>query len=627
VRPSKACDFGVSVQGFDIVESVCLKELCLLMRSTLLSWCLLLTATCGCFVGCNNDAEKMQAILSKQRVEKQEVARQDHLGDAVALLDQYVLLNEQKAQQQITYHINQWLQEYEEKNSDSEQASPAKLPEIAKTLQNWLAPEMLQDVVMREDFTIADVPLLRDANIYRHVLSWIDSPVSDDPLFKDWLADLRAGKTGDLKLEPRDIDRLQTAMRLFDWMVRNVALESDQLPSPPQLQVPPLPPGIVFEGPGYRQNDYQTLWRGRGDWLQRCGVFTQLCTQAGIPSAVLATQSDETGSRTPWAVGVLIGEEIFLFEPRLGLPIPGPDQTGVATLTQARKDASVMRRLDVAGFHDYPLSRTDISPSVALLNVRAETMSPRLKKLESGLTGDRRMVLWVDADDWGQRFDAVTGIADAAIWEMPTIAEGYAQVMEMIAERDPAFSFWYKSRFAVLEAVDSKNNNLAKGRLRHLTGQFVDDELEANEGARTHYLNQRAPEYEIDDLRINVELQKQYGLRRELGIDPAQYDVQLTQMQSFMRLGKRTATYWLALVQYDDGRYDTAHNWFSKRVLDAEQLSYWNDGAVYNSARASEGMGDIATAVETLKTDRSISNHGNRLRARLLDKTLGVEEE
>ncbi|TWT73368.1 tetratricopeptide repeat protein [Allorhodopirellula solitaria] len=605
------------------------------MRSTVFSLSVMFVAGCvaSCLVGCQDDSEKLQRILAKRQVAVQEHSQQDHLGETVALLDQYVELNEQRARQQIAYHINQWMREHA--GSSSSPADPAsEMPAIAQSLAGFLSPEQLADAVQRPEFTADDVPLLRDANLYRHVVAWIDTPLRDDPIFADWLQGLRAkasesdgattqdesADTDSLALTVKDIDQLQTAMRLFDWTVRNIALEPDQLAVPAQLPVPAMPPRMPFEGPGFRQTDYQTLWRGRGDWLQRCGVFTQLCLQAGIPTAVLATQSDETGERTPWSVGALIGEHIFLFEPRLGLPIPGPDQTGVATLAEARKDPTLMRRLNVAGYFDYPLSRTDISQNVALLNLRPETLSSRMRTLESGMTGEHRMRFWVDAEDWAKRFDAIPGIAGVRIWEVPTLAELYAHGLEAVADRDPGFAFWYRSRFAVLEPSGTQDSDLVRGRWRHLTGQFVDDESDGTEGARTHYLNQRAPEYEIDDLRINVQLQTQYGLRRELGMDPAEYDARLQQMQTFIRLGKRTATYWLALLQYDDGRYDTAHNWFTKRVLDDEQQSYWADAAVYNAARASEQEGNIAEAITALKTDQNVSDFGNRLRARLLDR-------
>lgn len=567
-------------------------------------------------IGCNDDSETLRRIQNQRQIALQTATRQDHLGETVALLKQYVGLNEQKARQQIAYHLNQWQNE----RSKSKQTDPpnSDLPKLASTLTDIIPAEQLQELITRSEFMTSDVPLLRDAYLFNRLVSWVDSPERDDPLFTDWLASLRKSPPGNLT--QADIDRLQTAMRLFDWTVRNIALEKEQNDLPNGMPRPNLPLGMTLEGPGYRQTDFNTLWRGVGDWQQRSGVFTQLCMQANIPAAVLATQSEETGQRTPWSVGVLIGDQIYLFQPQLGLPVPGPEQTGIATLEQARKDASVMRRLNVAGYFDFPFSRTDIQQSVALLNLRAETISPRMRALQANLTGDRRMTLWVDSADWSKRLDDVAGVAGVRAWLVPTQAEVYAAVMEQMAERDPIFSFWYRSRFAVLESKDTTDNELATGRWRHLHGQFADDEIEGSDGARTHYLNQRAPEFEIDDLRINVELQKRYGVRRGLGMTSEDFDSQLLQIQMFMRLGKRTATYWLALVQYDDGRFETANNWFTKRVLDEEQRSFWENSAIYNAARADEAIGNTEEAIDRLKTDDPVYGHGNRLRARLLSK-------
>jgi hypothetical protein len=342
-----------------------------------------------------------------------------------------------------------------------------------------------------------------------------------------------------------------------------------------------------------------------------------------LPAAVLATQSTETGEITPWCVGVLIGDQIYLFETGLGTHVPGPDQVGIATLAQARKDASVVRRLGVAGFFEYPLSKSDVQQCIALLNVVPEAMSPRMETLQSGLTGDRRMVTYVDADAMANNFDAVAGIGGVRLWKVPLLAEVYQVQMERQAERDPMFAFWFLSRWAIMDGGTDMAQMLSRGRWRHLLGQFDDDQDNAVEGARTLYLAQRAPEYEIADLDIDVDLQKAYGIRRELRISPEIYERQVKQMQIIMRLGKRTATYWLSLLQYDDGRFETAGSWLEKRVLDAEQLSHWEPAARYNLGRTLERLGETDRAIELYKTVGDPQEHGNRVRARLLAKMAG----
>ena len=106
--------------------------------------------------------------------------------------------------------------------------------------------------------------------------------------------------------------------------------------------------------------------------------------------------------------------------------------------------------------------------------------------------------------------------------------------------------------------------------------------------------------------------------------------MQLRYAQDLMRMGKNAATYWVSLIQYDDGRYETAQTWFAKRVLDSELisrreltgdvLSPWVAAARYNLARSLEQSGQVDEAIKLYKTDGDPQEHGNRLRARLLDK-------
>lgn len=562
------------------------------------------------FAGCSDDVDTVRKIQAQRQVRMQSETQQDHLGEVFSLLNHLVELNAEKSRRQITYHLNRW------RESKSFEAVPES--EMIRTVSDVLSTEKAKERISRENYVPSDVNHLRDSYLFRRIVEWVDQDRSDDPLLADWLAQMEK------ELSEEEGAQLRTVTRLFDWTVRNIAYE----PLEPTDGAPPAPPislGMKFRGAGYRQTDYKTVWRGMGDSLQRAGVFTQLCRQASIPAFILAIQSTETGQLDPWCVGVLIGTEIYLFEPELSTFIPGPGQVGIATLAQARSDASVLRRLNVPGFFDdYPRKKENTQQCVALLNVLPEAISPRMYNLESGLTGERRMKVFVDVDKLAERIDAIPGIAGVRLWNVPLLAEVYEADLTKATERDPMIAFWYLSRWAILEAPIEMSQKLALGRWRHLHGQFDNDDEEDTKGARAMYLAQRAPEFEIEDLRIDVDLQQAYGVRRDLGMSPEIYDRQLQQTQMIMRLGKRTATYWISLIQYDDQRYDTAETWFSKRVLSDAQRSHWEPAARYNLARSIERVGDVDRAIELYKTDGDPQEHGNRIRARLLAKS--VEE-
>jgi len=575
-------------------------------KMRVLSHCLMLSALLV-LIGCGSDLEQARKIQSKRQNAMQSQSQQDDLGEVFELLRTFVELNDQKASQQMVYHLNRW--------KADRVVDQVELPEAFKSVQGLLSPEQLEERFGSTDFQLEDIRHLRDSYLFRRVLQWADRPQSDDPLLQPWL---EAKAT---ELSESDANKLRTVTRLFDWTVRNVAYEPMEVPTT-GLNSPDMSFGMVLQGAGYRQTDYLTLWRGIGDSLQRSGVFTQLCQQAEIPAFVLARQDAESGELVPWCVAALVADQVYLFEPNLSTYIPGPGQEGIATLDQARKDASVMRRLNVPGFFDYPLSKDDVQQSIALLNLQPEAIAARMRFLESGLTGDRRLIIHQDLEGLTERIDAVPGIAGVAMWDVPLKADIYHQDMLEASERDPALAFWYRATWAILDAPIDMARELSLGRWRHLHGQFSDEEDGDLQGARTLYLAQRAPEFEIDKLSTDVDLQQAYGVRRDLGMDQQQYESQLAQAQQIMKGGKRTATYWISLLQYDDARYETSENWFSKRVLLETQLSLWEPSARYNLARCLERLGESDRAVEIYKTDGDPQEHGNRIRARLYQRSL-----
>ncbi|TWT89479.1 tetratricopeptide repeat protein [Stieleria varia] len=568
-----------------------------------------------CVAGCSDDRQLVREIQTRRQNKMQTETIQDHLGETVELLDKIVGLDPEKAQRQIAYHLNQW-------NIAHPDTSGTQAAKLLSTISELLPPEVVENRIESSTFAGSDTTHLRDCYLFRQIVRWVDTPERDDLLLESWF------ETKTKEIGEEATDQLRTASRLFDWTIRNVAFEplvpTDPAPPTDKLK---LPHGMQFRGAGIRQSDYYTVMHGTGDPLQRAGVFTQLCRQVNLPAAVLATRSTDTGELTPFCVGVLIADEVYLFEPALGTFIPESEGIGIATLSQARDDELIMRRLSIAGLDQfkYPLTQRDIQQCVALLNLLPEAVSPRMKHLQSGLTGDRRMNVYVDADQLASQFEAVKGIASVRMWDVPLLAEIYRATLQQYAQRDPIFGFWFIARWAMMEADFEMAKKLSKGRWQHLCGVFGDDELESIEGARSLYLAQRAPEFEIEDLMIDVDLQIAYGVRRELGISSEIYDQQIRQIQGLMRMGKRTATYWLSLLQYDDLRYETAANWLSKRVLNEEQLSYWVPPARYNLGRTYERTGEYDKAMELYKTNGDPQEHGNRIRARLLGRFTGDE--
>lgn len=89
-----------------------------------------------------------------------------------------------------------------------------------------------------------------------------------------------------------------------------------------------------------------------------------------------------------WACGVLAGSEneVYLFDPSLGLPLPGPNGEGIATLAQARKQAEILSQLHIDKYR-YPVTMEQASKAQAQMICPLSGLSPRMRYLQVKLLG------------------------------------------------------------------------------------------------------------------------------------------------------------------------------------------------------------------------------------------------
>ena len=119
---------------------------------------------------------------------------------------------------------------------------------------------------------------------------------------------------------------------------------------------------MCYPGDTYRLNSdvilyaWESLLFGRGTFAEKSRVFLLLCRQLNLPVVMLAIdRSDRGAAPSVWLPALLLGDELYLFDMRLGVPVPGPDGRGVATLSQVLSDphvlgaAGAVSRLSVSG--------------------------------------------------------------------------------------------------------------------------------------------------------------------------------------------------------------------------------------------------------------------------------------
>jgi hypothetical protein len=137
---------------------------------------------------------------------------------------------------------------------------------------------------------------------------------------------------------------------------------------------------------------------GRGGPIERALVFLALLEQFGLEDdehsglqGCLVLTKDDKGAADLWCCGVAIGSKpdaLYLFDPRLGLPVPGPGGKGVATLAQAQQDPAVLGQLKIDKL------AYDVTPETAKrvtlsLVCPLSAVAPRMHLLQERLLRER----------------------------------------------------------------------------------------------------------------------------------------------------------------------------------------------------------------------------------------------
>ncbi len=370
---------------------------------------------------------------------------------------------------------------------------------------------------------------------------------------------------------------LGVAERLFDWTVRNIQLDSDSPDSP-------------------RHRVSQVLLRGRGTAIERAWLFMLLARQQGLNVVLLALQPDEAKPPRPWVCALLSGEELQLFDCNLGLPIPGPQEQGVATLSQVLADEQLLRRLDLDSEHPYPVAADDLKRIVAYVEASPDDLSRRMALVESRLSGKHKLVLTSAGDTLVEELKKVPHIADARLWTWPFEVQLWVSKLDNDGRKAAGREMLM---FYALPEV-------ALSRALYLKGLYDGDT-----GAKKHLLDMRPPEDFINNYKLPASAVKQFKKEDVSRIEAAQIVL--------MRQAKQSASYWLGLVMFQQEDYPPAIDYFAKRTLEASPDGPWTAGARYNLGRTYEATGETAKAIEAYESDiKSPQSHGNRLRARWL---------
>ncbi len=390
-----------------------------------------------------------------------------------------------------------------------------------------------------------------------------------------WLRDISNVARGD------QFDDLAVAQRLFDWSVRNIQLEDAE-----QMQSRANP-----------HRPHETVLFGRGTAIERAWVFILLARQQGLDVVMLGLADAEGKNVRPWLPALLKGGELYLFDTRLGLAIPGPGGQGVATLAQVLADDSLLKRMDLDDENRYGVTAGDLTHVVAYIEASPVNLSRRMALVESRLTGKHKLALTSPASALAERLKQAPQVAEVRLWPVPfEVWLRQTKAGEGAAEAAAREMFMF-------EALPS----LLTGRVLSFKGEYDGDE-----GAKKKLLDARPPDSAIDDYRLPPKIVARFKRKEDVSKAEAQQVVILKQ-------GKQSATFWLGVILFDEKDYSGAIDFFAKRSLEANPRGLFAPAARYNLARTYEATGEVQKAIELYASDKSSpQSYGNRLRARWL---------
>jgi hypothetical protein len=403
-------------------------------------------------------------------------------------------------------------------------------------------------------------------------------------------------------------EELTRVGRVFDWIVKQVQLvPAGSLGSRQYPQVVARPYDLLLRGMGTESE---------GFWAERGWLFMALCRQLGIDVGLitytkgnvvepLIANSDqkETSAETgllrssrpnrapvPWICAALIDGKAYLFDARVGLPVPGPGGKGVATLDQALNDAAVLEQMDLPGQLPYGTSRASLLASSSKLSILIDSsqgfFAPKMKLLQRELAGKNRTVLYRDPAEQRDHFAQVLGerLGEVKLWGIP------AQVELQLFNR-PEF---VRSTMQTL-VLFGPEFPLVYARIKQLRGDLTQ--------AMQEYVS-----FRLAETVPNV-LDKKKTVPKEIcaGLDVY-------------------ATLYLALAHLEKNNLDQAEKMFLMLLDQLPEpgpgqptLNMFRWGAHANLGRIYEAKGDRRQAIAHYsQADPTQQHHGNLLRAREL---------
>jgi tetratricopeptide (TPR) repeat protein len=419
-----------------------------------------------------------------------------------------------------------------------------------------------------------------------------------------------------------DAHELRIAARLFDWTIRNIQLELDDWPTSSQYKLP-----------RHWHTPYETVVLGRGTASDRAWVFMLLARQQGLDVVMLAVKPDTSspngGDLREWIPALVVTRgdndsakaDLYLFDPRLGLPILALDSGKIATLRDVAADDKLLRQLDVDSKSPYPIKSEDLKEVTALIEAGPGYLSRRMEILENNLGGEQRVVLTSPRAALAEKLRATEAIGPrVALWPRPyeTAAARLAADERTRSMAELEMAPFEQLRRQIVESATDRKVKSRREEAAEWTGESREQQQRQRVPLGIGRLHQLTGNYSHEYGAVLYLMQAQYSDREQNEMFEAFFSQKRSGEEAKVivaeaRRSDSMAKLWLGQIKAEQGDLDTAVKYFT-----TWDNPIWKGAVDYNLARVYEAQGNLDQAIKIYQEDESPQRPGNLLRSRRL---------
>ena len=585
-------------------------------------------------LGCSREdsfIDFVETDISKSKV--------DDLSRSMGFITSEVRFEQREFREGVTNGLNRWVS-YSDQRLDNVQWEPDKT--LAPLVEEYSGLPVCQRIG-QYDFLITDPYYLQQSHwislltkrlaqsqrvrpfeVYRLAadnmeVGAVERPV--DEIFKRLNSTIQSDS---------DAEKLANAVKVFDWVSRNINLESDRPLSESEIEERILDdtktgPEAGVPGLGYQRFPWQTMLYGRGDYVERAKLV-MLCLRYLNIDSVLLTAGE---SAEPWVVAVPVGDEYFLFDTRLGLPLPGEQVGSIATLSMVQQKPDLLEKLDLttdeslADDTKYRVRPDDLESISGLVYASPDSTSKRMKGLQTVLVGENRMLVSYGLDPVLDRLPPMEGV-EIKPWDVSFKTHQYRQAIRKALERSDSQTRsklnWHYQTESYVDGF--RPYRTARGRF--FQGKFGAVIEERSLNAMQGYRFMIYDDSDIAGLGSDRDMQRRHGITQQ---DSKQHDQMISSVQGQMRLIRVDSKLFMAQALFDNENETGVRGWLKdlKSTISSDPLDEfgrWSDGINYLLARSYESGREYDQAIENYAAEGLNQTHGNLLRARMLKQLI-----